>query len=207
MTIRINRRVFGISGAALTVAPAVGLNRPMSANDETTDERQPRESEFVRDYPAPSFQPAWKKPQINRQLAADFVIYAHSDLDLVKKLLDKEPGLLNATIDWGAGDWEDALGGATHMGRKDIVNFLLSRGARLNLFSAAMLGMLTTVKEMLTLQPNLIDAKGPHGFSLHFHAQVGQEDSRDVLEYLQSVREEELRPIPFLQKGKTKSGS
>ena len=56
---------------------------------------------------------------------------------------------------------------------------------------------------MLELQPSLIDAKGPHGFSLHFHAQVGQKDSKDVLDYLQSVKEMDLRPVPFLNKKKS----
>ena len=68
-----------------------------------------------------------------------------------------------------------------------------------------MMGMLGTVKEMLTLEPNLIDAKGPHGFSLHFHAQVGQEGSKEVLDYLQSIKEVELRPVPFLKKKKKDS--
>lgn len=52
------------------------------------------------------------------------------------------------------------------------------------------------------MKPALIDAKGPHGFSLHFHAQVGQEQAKPVLDYLQSVKEIELRPVPFLQKRK-----
>ncbi len=30
------------------------------------------------------------------------------------------------------------------------------------------MGQLDAVKAFLTLQPKLIDAKGPHGFSLHF---------------------------------------
>ena len=34
-------------------------------------------------------------------------------------------------------------------------------------------GVLDAVKAFITLQPKLIDAAGPHGFSLHFHAQVG----------------------------------
>jgi hypothetical protein len=41
--------------------------------------------------------------------------------------------------------------------------------------------------------------EGPHGFSLHFHAQVGGERSTDVLDYLQTVKQLELRPIPFLK--------
>jgi hypothetical protein len=154
----------------------------------TTDSLGPKEAAFERDYPAPGFKPSWKKEQINRQLAQDFVIYAHSDLAMVKKLLEKEPGLINATIDWGAGDWETGLGGASHMGRRDIVEFLLSKGARIDLFCAAMLGQIEAVRSFLTLQPSLIEAKGPHGFSLHFHAQVGGKDSEKVLDYLQSIK-------------------
>jgi hypothetical protein len=130
----------------------------------------------------------------------DFVIYAHSDLDMVKKLLEKEPALLNATMDWGNGDWETGLGGASHMGRRAIVEYLLERGSRIDIFCAAMMGRLDAVKSFLTLQPRLIDAKGPHGFTLHFHAQVGGKPSEDVLEYLQSIKKLELKPIPFLKK-------
>ncbi|MBA4187912.1 MAG: ankryin [Planctomycetaceae bacterium] len=160
----------------------------------------PVEAPFTRDYPKPGFNPSWKNPQINRLLVQDFVVYAHMDLDMVKKLLEKEPGLVNATMDWGAGDWETALGGASHMGKHDIVEFLLERGARIDIFCATMMGQLDAVRAFLTLQPKLIDARGPHGFSLHFHAQVGQERSAKVLDYLQSVKKVELRPVPFLKK-------
>jgi hypothetical protein len=86
------------------------------------------------------------------------------------------------------------------MGQRDIVMLLLERGARPDIFCAAMLGQLEFVKSMLTLQPKLIDAKGPHGFSLHFHAQVGGDASNAVLDHLQSIRKLELRPVPFLKK-------
>jgi hypothetical protein len=119
---------------------------------------------------------------------------------MVKKLLAKEPALLNATMDWGGGDWETGLGGASHMGRRDIVEFLLEHGARIDLFCAAMMGQLDAVKAFLALQPKLIDAKGPHGFSLHFHAQVGGKEAEKVLDYLQSVKKVELKPVPFLSK-------
>jgi hypothetical protein len=102
-------------------------------------------------------------------------------------------------MDWGAGDWETGLGGASHMGRRDIAEFLLEKGARIDLFCAAMLGQLEAVKAFLALQPKLIDAKGPHGLTLHFHAQVGGKDSEKVLDYLQSIKKVELKPIPFLK--------
>ena len=45
---------------------------------------------------------------------------AHRDLDRVKELVEEEPALANAVYDRGAGDWEIALGGASHMGKKEI---------------------------------------------------------------------------------------
>ncbi|MEM1225157.1 MAG: ankyrin repeat domain-containing protein [Planctomycetota bacterium] len=136
---------------------------------------------------------------MNRTLVADFVIYAHSDLDMTQKLLAREPGLIHSAMDWGNGDFETALGGASHMGRRDIVSYLLAQGARPDLFCAAMLGQLPVIESLLDFQPALIDAKGPHGFSLHFHAQVGGKSSKPVLDYLQSIKEVQLRPVPFLK--------
>jgi hypothetical protein len=195
----ISRRSF----ASLTTSIALGSAASLRAADDkpkTDTPKGPIEAPFERDYTAPSFKPAWKKPQINRLLVQDFVIYAHSDLAMVKQLLEKEPALINATMDWGGGDWESGLGGASHMGRRDIVEFLLERGARIDIFCAAMMGQLDAVKSFLTLQPKLIDAKGPHGFTLHFHAQVGGKGSEKVLDYLQSVKKLELKPVPFLKK-------
>lgn len=206
----LTRRMFGAASAsALTLG---GLAHTTSLfqqdqEDEAPNEKSPVEAEFERDYAPPKFKPSWNNKQINRLMAQDFVIYAHSDLDKVKMLYEREPGLLNATLDWGAGDWETALGGASHMGREDIVRFLLSKGARIDIFCATMMGMLGTVKEMLALEPTLIDAKGPHGFHLHFHAQVGQERAKPVLDYLQSIKEVKLRPVPFLKKRNKKGES
>ena len=114
----ISRREFaGLSTGAVLATSA-------EANPDTTPPR-PTEATFERDYPAPGFTPSWKKPQINRLFVQDFVIYAHSDPDMTKKLLAREPALINAAMDWGGGDWETGLGGASHMGRRDIVEILL----------------------------------------------------------------------------------
>ncbi|MBL8888447.1 MAG: ankyrin repeat domain-containing protein [Planctomycetaceae bacterium] len=197
MTSSHSRRMFiGAAGSAvaLSVATATGLEQ-----DPVPDEKGPKESAFERDYDAPKFKPSWAKEQVNRQLVQDFVIFAHSDLAMVQKLLDREPGLLNGAVDWGGGDFETALGGASHMGKHEIVEYLLAKGARIDIFCAAMLGQLDAIRNFLTLQPSLIDAKGPHGFTLHFHAQVGGERSSAVLDYLQSIKQVELKPIPFLR--------
>jgi hypothetical protein len=198
----ISRRTFATLGAGLVLGSAADVmaadNKPPAAPSTATT--GPTEAPFERDYPAPSFKPSWKRRQINRQMVQDFVIYAHFDPAMTKKLLDREPALLNATMDWGGGDWETGLGGASHMGRRDIVEFLLGRGARIDLFCATMMGQLEAVRSFLTLQPKLIDAKGPHGLTLHFHAQVGGKNAEPVLAYLQSIKKVELKPIPFLNK-------
>jgi hypothetical protein len=182
----MTRRTFHATLATGLAAGATGV--AMSA-DPT-----PTEAAFERDYTAPTFKPSWKKPQINRLLVQDFVIFAHGDVEMVKKLIEKEPSLLNATMDWGGGDWETGLGGASHMGRRDIAEYLIERGARVDLFAATMLGQLEVVRALVTLQPKLIDSKGPHGLSLHFHAKAGGSEAEKVLDYLQSVKFVDLTP-------------
>ncbi len=196
----ISRRSFTTLTAGFVLGSAADLtagDRPRADPPKAPD--GPTEAAFKRDYAAPGFKPSWKRPQINRLLVQDFVIYAHSDLGMVTNLLKREPALLNATMDWGGGDWETGLGGASHMGRRNIVAFLLDKGARIDIFCAAMMGQLDAVRAFLTLEPKLIDAKGPHGFTLHFHAQVGGKDARRVLDYLQSIKKVELKPVPFLK--------
>ena len=117
---------------------------------------------------------------------------------MVSKLLDKEPALVNSFMDWGGGDWESGLGAAAHMGNRDMAQLLLERGARMDIFCAVMMGQLDAVRAFLTLQPKLIDAKGPHGFSLHFHAQLAGDQAGVMLAYLQSIKRIDLPPNPFL---------
>src|SRR5690606_29386296 len=87
------------------------------------------------------------------ELVKGFVYNAHSDFDKVKELLKQQPGLLNAAWDWGNGDWETALGAAAHMGKRDIALYLLEKGARIDLFAAAMLGKLEIVKAIINDDP------------------------------------------------------
>ena len=74
------------------------------------------------------------------------------------------------------------------MGRRDIAEFLLGNGARLDLFAATMLGKLDIVKAALTAFPGAIQTPGPHGIPLIAHAQAGGESAAEVLEYLQSLQ-------------------
>lgn len=127
-----------------------------------------------------------KGPALLPELVKEFVIAGHNDLDKVKAMLAAQSALLNATWDWGGGDFEMAIGGAGHMGRPDIAQYLIDKGARFDIFVAAMLGKLEIVKPILTAWPALKDSKGPHGLTLLHHAKQGKEAAAPVLAFLQS---------------------
>jgi hypothetical protein len=128
-----------------------------------------------------------KKDALPPALVAEFVGQAHGDLGRVQALLEQEPALINAAWDWGGGDWETALGAAAHMGRRDIALFLLERGARIDLFAAAMLGKLDVVQAVLDAFPDALNVPGPHGIPLIAHANAGGPEAAAVLEYLQEL--------------------
>jgi hypothetical protein len=125
------------------------------------------------------------KLTIQPALVQEFVGNAHGDLERVQELLVQEPGLLNAAWDWGGGDWETAIGAAAHTGRKDIASFLLTQGARIDIFAAAMLGKIDIVKAMLAQYPKLKTALGPHGIPLIKHAEAGGAEAEGILVLLE----------------------
>jgi hypothetical protein len=128
-----------------------------------------------------------RPPALASAMVQEFVRKAHTDLAATKTLLAEQPSLLNATWDWGGGDFETGIGGAGHMGNRDIAEFLIGQGARLDVFVAAMLGKLEIVRAMLAAWPGLLQSKGPHGIPLLRHARAGGEPARAVVDYLQSL--------------------
>lgn len=126
-------------------------------------------------------------PQIDSKIVNEFVKIAHSDFNKVKEMVTEQPLLLNASWDWGNGDFETALGAAAHMGLKEIANFLISLGARTDIFALTMLGKTDIVKALLKAYPNLLNSKGPHGFTLLHHAEKGGKDAEKLLKHLQKL--------------------
>lgn len=126
-------------------------------------------------------------PAIAEELANEVVAVSHFDLNKLKVLVDKRPELANAAWDWGFGDWETAIGAASHVGRNDIIEYLISRGAKPDIFTFAALGSYSTVKKMIKCMPVLLKTLGPHGISLLQHAKNGENKTRDskkLIEYL-----------------------
>jgi len=146
----------------------------------------PESADYVPDFPE-------HDPQFDRARVKRFVIAGHGNLAAVKAMLAEEPKLINGAIDWGNGDFETALGGASHMGRGDIAEFLLEHNARMDIFAATMLGKLDIVKAAVAAFPNIVHAPGPHGIPLIVHAEKGGPAAKDVLEFLRPLAGQ---PIP-----------
>lgn len=132
------------------------------------------------------------------ELVREMVLVSHFNLKRVKELVDARPSLARAVWDWGFGDWESALGAASHMGNRGIAEYLLSKGATPSLFSAAMLGQLELVKAFMAASPGVQKQRGPHSISLLAHAKIGGEGARTVFEYLQKLGDadgDQLAPL------------
>jgi hypothetical protein len=121
------------------------------------------------------------------ELAREMVTVSHYDLNRVKELVEARPSLSRAAWDWGFGDWETALGAASHMGNRPIAEYLISKGGRPSLFSSTMLGHLQVVKAFVAAQPGVQRIRGPHSISLLAHAKAGGQASRPVFDFLQSL--------------------
>lgn len=129
------------------------------------------------------------------ELVREMVTVAHFNLSRVKELVEARPSLAKASWDWGFGDWEDALGAASHMGNRPIAEYLLSKGARPSLFSSAMLGHLDLVKAFIAAQPDVQRIRGPHSIPLLAHAKAGGEQARTVFDFLQSMPGADADPV------------
>ena len=162
------RRQFGIGLFAIG-APAV-VRTPAFAQSAPDDVSLP-----------PGF------PAQDPALVREVVGASHSNLARVRELVEAQPALAKASWDWGFGDWETALGAASHTGQREIAELLLAHGARPTLFSAAMLGQLDVVRAFIEATPGVQRTHGPHSLTLMTHARAGGPPAAAVVKYLASV--------------------
>ena len=128
------------------------------------------------------------------ELVREMVGVSHGNLARVNELLARHPTLARAAWDWGFGDWEDALGAASHVGNHEIAAALLKHGARPTIFSAAMLGQLDVVKAFIAASPGIEATPGAHGITLMRHALAGGPRAQAVTEYLKTLPSADVRP-------------
>lgn len=118
-------------------------------------------------------------PALTQEEIKPFVMAAHGDLATVKEMLAAQPALLDARLEMAD---ERPIQAAGHTGRRDIANYLLEKGAPLDIFVAAMLGRVEDVKRFLAEDPGLASANGVHGISILYHAALsGQVEIAELL--------------------------
>ena len=132
-------------------------------------------------------------PAHDPDVAREMVSVSHGNVARVRELLAGRPALANASWDWGYGDWESALGAASHVGNQEIARLLLAAGARPSIFSAAMLGHLDTVKAFILASSGIQKTRGPHGLTLLSHARAGGPGAVEVVKYLESVGDADVK--------------
>lgn len=136
---------------------------------------------------APSHPSLANFPAQPSQLVREMVGASHGNVDRVAALLKQRPQLANAAWDWGFGDWETALGAASHVGNRDIASMLMDHGARPDIFTFAMLGNVDAVRAAISATPGIERWRGPHGITLAAHARAGGEAAAPVAAYLATL--------------------
>ncbi len=70
---------------------------------------------------------------LSTDLIREFVIAGHGNLEKVRKMLEENPELLNASYAWSETDHETAVQGAAQVGNAPLATYLLEQGAPLEL--------------------------------------------------------------------------
>jgi len=177
----LSRRTFLMSGSALAV-PALATSGRLAAVTQA-------------DPPRSSGGPSAVFPSQDPDLVREMVSVSHGNVKRVKELVDRQPTLAGAAWDWGFGDWENALGAASHVGNREIAEYLIAHGARPSLFSAAMLGQLDVVKAFVAAAPGVQRIHGPHSITLLAHAKAGGDRAKAVAAYLEEVGDADPRVV------------
>ncbi len=116
--------------------------------------------------------------EIPQPVIDEFVGVCHGDFERVKAMLEAYPGVVDALAVWG----ESGIQAATQMGRVDIIEYLVARGALVDICTAIVLGQEMVVQEMIAADPTKIQATGAHGIPLlYFPAISGNQALADFL--------------------------
>jgi hypothetical protein len=157
---KLNRRQFIIAGTAASTALVLPRSLAQETAKPVAPEADKKPAEPVRG------------PRQSDELVKEFVGAGHNNLPRVKELLAQDPRLVFASWDWGKGDWETGLGGASHIGNRELARYLIAQGARIDSFAAAMLGERDVMLALLAANPSVATTKGPHGFTLLYHVAI-----------------------------------
>lgn len=94
---------------------------------------------------------------------------SHGNFAGVQELVGRHPELARAVASSG----EHAVEASAHTGQREIVDYLLDRGAPYSLLTAVMRDDRRRVRELLDEDPQRIHERGPHDFALLWYPVIG----------------------------------
>ncbi len=111
-------------------------------------------------------------------MSAFFEAVRAGDLAAVQQMVADDPSLLRARDERGL----DAFTAARYARNEGMAEYLLSAGAELNVFSAAMAGRAGRIREILAGEPALVSGYSHDGWTaLHLAAFFGKREPAEVL--------------------------
>jgi ankyrin repeat protein len=118
-------------------------------------------------YPSLKLQINEPLPNLSFDAPAIVVAVQHENREMVDVLLEAGANI-NARSQWWAGSF-----GVLDCASPQLAEYLISRGAAVDIHAAARLGKIDRVRELLTADPQLVHARGGDGqLPLHFAATV-----------------------------------
>ncbi|HMB70487.1 MAG TPA: ankyrin repeat domain-containing protein, partial [bacterium] len=96
---------------------------------------------------------------------------AHFDFDAVREAVERNPALAHSV----ATTTESAVEASAHMGRTEMVDYLLEKGAPCSLPTAVMRNDLARARALLEEDPARVRERGPHDFALLWYPVIGRE--------------------------------
>jgi uncharacterized protein len=106
---------------------------------------------------------------IEQSVIDECVGNAHGNLEKVREIVDRHPEAVNGRATWG----ETPIEAAAQMGSREIVEYLLERGAPLDFLTACVLGREDQVRERLESDPELATKRGVHELAPLYFAAIG----------------------------------
>lgn len=155
------RNFLGLTATACGATSFLGFNAARAWAGESPDKGAPNSID-------PTVAPEFPRQELDA--VREVVGASHARYDRVKELVTARPALAKAAWDWGFGDWESALGAASHTGQRKIAELLIQHGARPNLFTFAMFGQVEVVRGIILANPGIERIHGPHDITLLQHA-------------------------------------
>ena len=95
---------------------------------------------------------------MEQAIVDELVGNSHGNLVRVKEILEAHPELINAAAVWK----ETPVEAATQMGNRAIIEYLVSRGAPVDFFTALTLSQTDRVRSDLEAKPELAHSRGVH---------------------------------------------